>query len=126
MGRWGRVTPSRPNASDPRATDEVQPFELDEDFDYDNVELSQRKQTANGWEESSSGLTFQDFIHAAGGEAAFEQQLREGIAKASAWTGTRSSGAQFMVFFPVFQTECTVSERSHTFIITYRIIYRMF
>ena len=80
---------ARARARAARSTlEEAQPFALDDDFDYDNVELSQRKQTVNGWEESPSGRTFQDFVRAAGGEAALEQQLTATVAKGFSTTST--------------------------------------
>lgn len=63
----------------PECTDKVQTFELDDDFDYDGVELSQRRQTVNGWEESSSGKSFKDFVDAAGGEGLLMKQLHASV-----------------------------------------------
>ena len=63
--------------------DAVQAFSLDDDFDYDAVVLTERKQTAEGWEERSSGKTFGDFVGAAGGEAKLASMLAASVNKMS-------------------------------------------
>ena len=55
--------------------DGVEAFTLDEDFDYDNVQLSGRKQGVEGWEEFNTGRSFNDYIETAGGEDQLVKQL---------------------------------------------------
>jgi hypothetical protein len=55
--------------------DGVEAFTLDEEFDYDNVQLSGRKQGLEGWEEFNTGRSFNDYIETAGGEDQLVKQL---------------------------------------------------
>lgn len=47
--------------------DVVQPFVVDDDFDYDNVKLSGRKQTSEGWKEYTTEDTYNGYLDAVGG-----------------------------------------------------------
>jgi TatD DNase family protein len=55
--------------------DDVQPFTLEDNFDYDHVVLSGRKQTKDGWKEFNTGACFNDYIESAGGEDKLIKQI---------------------------------------------------
>jgi TatD DNase family protein len=48
----------------------VTPFSVDEDFDYDSVKLSGRKQTRDGWTEYATEDTYNDYLASVGGDEA--------------------------------------------------------
>jgi len=50
--------------------DDVQPFEVDEEFDFDNVELTGRRQTTEGWKEFATTDTYGGYMASNGGTEA--------------------------------------------------------
>ena len=75
---------TRSDTATSKAGDDVVAFELDEDFDYDNVVLSGRTRTMEGgWVEHSTGQTYADIVAAAGGAEALAEKVLQATAKSN-------------------------------------------